>query len=133
MYKSPGGDPGSCTEEERENILARSVSLYDVFLLAQEGMPFLFCIYDEHNHYCSQCYGKKYFHAPRIARTIKFVLCRQLTNALQKCKCIYLSKSFMRVRFDSAKAMIQYLGYGCGIRNERFEKVPGVLGTVHSW
>ena len=66
-----------------EIILARSVSVDDVFPLAQEGMPFLFCIYDEHNHYCSQCYGKKYFHAPRIARTWHSVLCSEFADTKQ--------------------------------------------------
>ena len=112
-------------------ILARSAFLDDVFPLAQEGMPFLFCIYDEHNHYCSQCYGKKYFHAPRIARTSTFVLCRRLTNTKQKCKCIRLFKSFIIVKFNSLKAMIQYLGHRCGNRNWMLEKVCDVHVAVH--
>jgi hypothetical protein len=79
-------------------VLARSALLRYVFPLAQEGMPFLFRIHCEHNHDCNQCYGKKYFHAPRIARVGKFVLCRQLTNALQKCKCLPVRSQYAPCR-----------------------------------
>jgi hypothetical protein len=56
------------------------------FLLAQEVVSFLRCIFDEHNQYCSQCYGKKYFHAPRIARNPDSAFCNELTGGKQFCK-----------------------------------------------
>jgi hypothetical protein len=49
-------------------------------------LPFLFCIYDEHNCRCNQCYGKKYFHATRIARNLKSAFCKALTVGKQNCK-----------------------------------------------
>lgn len=86
-YMSPGGDPGSCTEErEKEILLARSVFLRCHFLLAQKGVPFLLCIYDEHEQRCNRCYGKKYFHAPRIAWKVESAFCNKLTAAKQICK-----------------------------------------------
>jgi hypothetical protein len=54
-------------------------------MLAQEGVPFLPCIYEEHNHYCNQCYGKKYFHAARIAPSRRSVPYSGFAAAEQKC------------------------------------------------
>ncbi|SRR6266498_3946399 len=73
-------------ENKKEILLARSVLLRCSFPLAQEGLPFLFCIYDEHNHVCNQCYGKKYSHAPRIAWNLESAFCNDLTAAKQICK-----------------------------------------------
>jgi hypothetical protein len=86
MYKSQGGGPGSYTRREKEIFLARSVFLRCDFLLAQEIVPLLPCIFDEHNQRCYQCYGKKYFHAPRIARSRETVLYSEFANTKQKCK-----------------------------------------------
>jgi hypothetical protein len=84
MHKGPGGGPDPCWRRE-EIFLARSVVLRCGFLLAQEGVPFLPCIYDEHNQYCGQCYGKKYFHAARIARSQNPVLYSGFASTQQKC------------------------------------------------
>ncbi len=67
-------------------VLTRSVFLRCVFPLAQEGVPFLVRIDCEHNHDCGHSYGKKYFHAPRIAHSHGFVLCNEFANTQQKCK-----------------------------------------------
>jgi hypothetical protein len=79
---------------EKEIFLARSVFLRCLFLLAQEGVPFLCCICDEHEQYCNQCYGKKYFHAPRIARNVKPAFCNELTTAKQICKALMAGNMF---------------------------------------
>jgi hypothetical protein len=68
MYKSPGGDPGSYTKEEKiEILLVRSVFLRCGFLLAQDGMPLACHVHDEDDCGYNENKVKKYFHASRIA------------------------------------------------------------------
>lgn len=56
--------------------------------MVQEGVPLLLCIYHENNECGNQCYGKKYFHAHRIAQSRKSMLYRELTNTQQKCNLL---------------------------------------------
>ena len=117
-----------------EIVPARSMFLRCVFLLAQEGVPFLLCICYEHNHDCDQCYGKKYFHAPRIAPTGIFVLCKRLTNTKQKCKFLRLLPSIeisISVQFTSSLAVIQSSQQGC-LPNESRCSMQCVAHTLKS-
>jgi len=59
--------------------------LCDLNPLAQVGTPLLIRIYDENCKHCNQDDDQEYFHAHRIARSIKSVLCRGFADAKQLC------------------------------------------------
>ena len=80
MYRGERVGNTSCA------ISGSSLSL----LLAQEGVRFLQCSYDEHEQRCNRCYGKKYFHAPRIAWNPTPAFCNELTAAKQLCKAPFI-------------------------------------------
>lgn len=68
-------------------LLARSVSLCRLILLAQEGTPLLSRIYNDDRQQGSHRCNKKHFHVHRIARSLKSALYSDFTAAKQKCNC----------------------------------------------
>lgn len=86
-YKSPGGEPGSCTEERDWKLFLASEALdHSNFLLAQGVLALLFGFFSDDNHDKDQCCCNKYFHALRIAWNPESAFCNGLTVGKQICK-----------------------------------------------
>ena len=68
---------------ENETLLARSVVLHRIRLLAQEGAAFLFGIQCHHQNQGSHCQHQEDFHAPMVAPTCQIVLYSGFANTKQ--------------------------------------------------
>ena len=62
---------------------SRSKSLWDLYLLAQEGTPLTSGIDHDDSQQCSYRGEEKHFHARRIAHSGKFALYSEFANAKQ--------------------------------------------------
>jgi hypothetical protein len=58
-------------------------TLRNSYPLAQEGTSLLCCIHSENNQQTKHHQKEENFHAPRIAWSLKSVLCKQFANAQQ--------------------------------------------------